>query len=526
MHVRISPLLSLTHLRPPHRALITCLPLARCSIAPPHSRRPIAHAALSSTANFFTPPQPLAINLVQRPFTRNMASTTLDESLVTYFKAHAPNNAGAEADAVKASQALFPQISYTDAEKTELGQWLHTASHIASPADDAAKAAERLSSLNTHLSSRATLLGAKPSVADIAIYQKLAPVVSKWSAEERTGEQGYHHIVRHVDFVQNSPMFGLKLDDKVNVEQDNVIFKIKPVDAKAEKERKKKEKEAAAASAAASGATPTTLTGDQGAQGAKSKKDKAQDKVQAAGEAVASAAVGKPTSGGPPEGAPTKKKEKKEKQPKPQKAAPVEKPLSPALIDLRVGHILKAETHPNADSLFVSTIACGDAPGTDNTSEYEGQVVRTVCSGLNGLIPLAEMQNRKIVAVCNLKPVTMRGVKSCAMVLAASPRVQEGDDAHKGPVELVDPPTDSKAGDRVYFEGWEGDPEAVLNPKKKIWETMQPGFTTTAGLQVGFDVGVVPQLAGEGPDKKTGVAVLRTKSGLCSVPSLKDAVVR
>jgi aminoacyl tRNA synthase complex-interacting multifunctional protein 1 len=255
---------------------------------------------------------------------------TIDESLTTFLKTHAPNNAGGETDAVKASQALYPEITYTDAEKTELAQWLITASHIASSSEDAAKASERLSSLNTHLSSRTTLLGAKPSVADIAIYQKLAPVVSKWSAEERTGEQGYHHIVRHVDFVQNSPIFGLKLDDKVNIDQDNVVFKIKPVDAKAEKERKKKEKEAAAANAAASGATATTLTGDagqaaQGGQGGKSKADKAKDKAQAAGEAVASAVVGKPagaSSGGPPEGAPTekKKKEKKEKQPKPQKA--------------------------------------------------------------------------------------------------------------------------------------------------------------------------------------------------------------
>jgi aminoacyl tRNA synthase complex-interacting multifunctional protein 1 len=152
--------------------------------------------------------------------------------------------------------------------------------------------------------------------------------------------------------------------------------------------------------------------------------------------------------------------------------------------------------------------------------------VRTVCSGLNGLIPLEEMQNRKIVAVCNLKPVTMRGVKSCAMVLAASPRVVEGEDSHKGPVELVNPPAESAAGDRVYFEGWEGEPEAVLNPKKKIWETMQPGFTTTDALEVRFDVEAVSQLSGEGENKKTGVGKLRTKDGLCAVSTLKGATVR
>ncbi|KAF2188377.1 nucleic acid-binding protein [Zopfia rhizophila CBS 207.26] len=452
-----------------------------------------------------------------------MASSTIDESLTTFLKTYAPNDVSAEADAVKASQALFPETSYTDTEKAEIGQWLTTASHLASPSEDAAKSAERLSSLNTHLSTRTTLLGAKPSIADIAVYQKLAPVVSNWSPVERTGEQGYHHIIRHLDFVQNSPLFGLKLDDKVTVDLDNILFKIKPIDAKAEKERKKKEKEAAAAAAAASGsATPTTHTGDAAPEaGKKSKKEKAKEKVQATGEAIAGTTTGKPA--GASEG---RKKEKKEKQPKPQKAAPVEKPLSPALIDLRVGHILKATTHPNADSLYVSTIACGDLPGTDNTSEYEGQVVRTVCSGLNGLIPLEEMQNRKIVAVCNLKPVTMRGIKSCAMVLAASPRVAEGEDSHKGPVELVNPPAEAKAGDKVWFDGWEGEPEAVLNPKKKVWETVQPGFTTTDALEAGFDVEGVPQLSGEGESKKTGVGLLKTSSGVCTVATLKGATIR
>jgi aminoacyl tRNA synthase complex-interacting multifunctional protein 1 len=298
---------------------------ARLPLATSGPSRTTASTAAGAPPAFFTPLRPLAVDFFQRTFLStvpstplpNMASAPLDESLVTYLKTHAPNNAAAETDAVKASQALFPETTYTDAEKAELSQWLISASHIASSSDDAAKSAERLSSLNTHLASRTTVLGAKPSIADIALYQKLAPVVSKWSAEERTGEQGYHHIVRHIDFVQNSPVFGLKLDEKVNIELDNVIFKIKPVDAKAEKERKKKEKEAAAA--AASGATPTTLTGEKNVEGKASKTDKVKDKAQAAGEAIASTVAGNPSKAGPPEGAPTQKKEKKAKQPKPQK---------------------------------------------------------------------------------------------------------------------------------------------------------------------------------------------------------------
>ncbi len=472
---------------------------------------------------------------------RTMATPSIDDSLASLLrKTSLSSEVSSDSDPVKTSSSLFPDAHYTDAEKSEINQWLITASHIGSTNEDQAKSAERLSSLNTHLSTRTTVLGSKPSIADLALYQHLAPVISKWSPEERTGEQGYHHIVRFVDFVQNAPVFGLKLSDreKVAIDADDVKFTIKPIDAKAEKERKKKEKEAAAASAVSSGATPTTLTGEQGQPkdaSRKSKKEKANDTVKDLGDKVAAAVgaevpVGQPSAGeaaksdAPKPDAP--KKEKKPKQPKPQKAAAPEKPLSPCLIDLRVGHILKATTHPNADSLYVSTIACGDAPGTENTSEYEGQVVRTVCSGLNGLIPLEEMQGRKVVTVCNLKPVTMRGIKSCAMVLAASPRVAEGEDSHGGPVELVNPPEGAEAGERVYFEGWEGEAESVLNPKKKIWETCQPGFTTTDGLEVGFEVDAVPQLAGEGADKKTGVARLKTSKGVCTVTSLKGATVR
>ena len=440
-----------------------------------------------------------------------------------------PGIATSENDPVKLSAAVFPETEvssntmrdsrmqskpaqYSSSDKTEIEQWLITSQHIASPSEDEAKTAERLSALNTHLSTRTTLLGHKPSVADVAMYTRLAPIVKDWSDTQRTGEQGYHHIVRHLDFVQNAPLFGLKIEDgeKVHINPDKVESPIKPIDAKAEKERKKKEKAmalAGAETAAAAGATvtPAASVETQDAEKGKPKKENKKD----LGDKVANAV-----------GAEVPMSKKKEKAPKQPKAAPaVEKPFSPALIDLRVGHILKAEQHPNADSLYVSTIACGDAPGTDNTSEYEGQIVRTVCSGLNGLIPLAEMQNRKIIAVCNLKPVTMRGIKSAAMVLAASPR---GDDNHAGPVELVNPPAAASAGERVYFEGWEGEPETQLNPKKKIWEDCQVGFTTTDDKAVGFDPAQVEKLKEGGK----GLALLKTKEGLCTVPTLTGATVR
>jgi len=357
----------------------------------------------------------------------------------------------------------------------------------------------------------------------VALYQNLAPQVSTWTPEQRTGEHGHPNIVRHIDFVQNSPLFGLNVSEaeKVKVNVDEILYVKPPVDAKAEKERLKKEKAAAAAAAGGNQAVISDRTNNKGGKKDKAAVEKVADFVGEAKNTVVTAAADESAA------QPTQKKEKG-KAPKPQKAPAAATPLSPSLIDLRVGHILKAIKHPEADSLFVSTIAMGDKPGTDDTTEYEGQVVRTVCSGLNGLVPLEEMQGRKVVVVCNLKPVKMRGIKSSAMVLAASPRLKEGEEgSHKEPVELVDPPADAKAGERVFFEGWKGEPEGVLNPKKKVWEMIQPGFTITESLEVGFDAGVVKELSKEGEAPKTGVGKLVTESGgVCKVKSLTGAVVR
>lgn len=398
--------------------------------------------------------------------------------------------------------AAIASQTYSPTEEAEIQQWLTTSDRLKT---SGAETSSILEALNTHLASRTTLLGTKPSKADLAIYDVLAPTVKKWSPEERTGQAGHPHIVRHLDFVQNSPLFGLTVadGDKLKVDPEEILYVKPPVDAKAEKERLKKEKAAAAAAA-----------GGQGEQ--KTLVDRTKQKAAEVKDAVVGAVAGEGQGQG-------KKKEKKEKQPRQKPApAPVAAP-TPALIDLRVGHILKAIKHPEADSLFVSTIAMGDPAGTPDTEEYEGQVVRTVCSGLNGLVPLEEMQGRKVVVVCNLKPVKMRGIKSSAMVLAASPKLKEGEvDDHKGPVELVNPPADAKAGERVFFEGFKGDPEKQLNPKKKVWETFQPGFTTTETLEVAFDAGVVKELEG-----KDGVGKLVTEAGgICSVKTLKGATVR
>jgi aminoacyl tRNA synthase complex-interacting multifunctional protein 1 len=84
-------------------------------------------------------------------------------------------------------------------------------------------------------------------------------------------------------------------------------------------------------------------------------------------------------------------------------------------------------------------------------------------------VPIEEMQNRLVVVLANLKPAKMRGIMSEGMVMCASSPEK---------VEILIPPPGSAPGDLVHVEGYGREPEAVLNPKKKIFETVQVDLKT------------------------------------------------
>ena len=106
-------------------------------------------------------------------------------------------------------------------------------------------------------------------------------------------------------------------------------------------------------------------------------------------------------------------------------------------IDLRVGVILSVSKHPTADKLFCEEIDIGeDKP-------------RAIASGLVPYYTLEQMQGRRLLVICNLKPKSLVGFKSNGMVLCASQTNADG--SHS--VEFVDPPIDAQAGDRIVGEG-------------------------------------------------------------------------
>ena len=94
-------------------------------------------------------------------------------------------------------------------------------------------------------------------------------------------------------------------------------------------------------------------------------------------------------------------------------AAPQEAPKSDTIsfdefvkIKLRVGKIIEACDHPNADKLILIQVDLGDEK-------------RQICAGLRGHYAPEDLVGRNIIVVTNLAPRMMRGEQSQGMLLAA-----------------------------------------------------------------------------------------------------------
>merc|ERR1712038_1147703 len=162
---------------------------------------------------------------------------------------------------------------------------------------------------------------------------------------------------------------------------------------------------------------------------------------------------------------PELKKLSLEAYPPPAKVKPGQKKsepeeVAPYRLDIRIGKIVEGSRHPDAEKLYVEKIDLGEPSP------------RTIVSGLVDFVPEEKMLNRMVVVLCNLKPAKMRGVESKGMVLCSS-----REDPRE--VEPLAVPEGSAVGDRVTVEGEkEGQPDEVLNPKKKVWEKLSVDLNT------------------------------------------------
>lgn len=75
-------------------------------------------------------------------------------------------------------------------------------------------------------------------------------------------------------------------------------------------------------------------------------------------------------------------------------------------LELRVAEVLACEAHPSADRLLVFTLSLGSE-------------TRTVVSGIRAHYEPGELIGKKVIVVCNLAPIKLRGVWSQGMILSA-----------------------------------------------------------------------------------------------------------
>lgn len=294
--------------------------------------------------------------------------------------------------------------------------------------------AENFVILNNNLRSKTYILGNELDDVDLEVFKTVKPEIKKWVDSNDVKVIGDNrHIIRWGDLIQN-------------LTNDDDKFVVPSVELPREVKEKKKETKKEDDKETTPKKTKETKP-EQKEQ--KNNKEPSEEEKKARAEAKKAAKAAKAKANAEKAAA--------------EKAA--QQPPNPSMIDFKVGFIQKAIKHPNADSLYVSTIDVGE------------EEPRTICSGLVNYIPLEDMQERYVVIVANLKPVAMRGIKSAGMVLCAST---------EGKVEFVEPPQGSKPGDKLFFQDFNGEPEKQLNPKKKIFETVQPLFSTTEEFKVTY----------------------------------------
>jgi len=326
-------------------------------------------------------------------------------------------------------------------EAAQVQQWLSFCTSSLSDAPSKAGAAH--AELNSALLLRTFLAGDKLSAADLAVFAAVHPMI----AGDAKGRQTNGNLNRWFEHVQYCTADAGVFTPVQSLEPD---------------------------CSGPPGSAPAKPAGGAPASGGSS--GKADKKAKAAADKAAAKAA---------------KKEKKASAPA--GAAPAAGADNVSRLDIRVGLVVKAEMHPDSEKLYLETIDLGDAEGP-----------RTILSGLKGLVPLEEMQGRRVVCVCNLKPAKLAGIESHGMVLCASYEPEGGDKV----CEPMAPPEGAAVGELITFEGHESNPDKVLK-KSKVWtECAEHLLTNSDGI--GCYKGL-PMMTSAGPCFVTNKSVLSDK---------------
>jgi methionine--tRNA ligase beta chain len=144
-------------------------------------------------------------------------------------------------------------------------------------------------------------------------------------------------------------------------------------------------------------------------------------------------------------------------------------------LDIRVGLIVEAWPHPDSDKLWCERIDVGE------------EEPREIASGLRAYYASSEeLQDRKVLVVCNLKPAKLGGFKSSGMVLCAS-------SSDRSKVEFVEPLPASNVGERVFLGGATEELAELADPaspnqmkKKKIFQQVAEELLTNESREAQY----------------------------------------
>ncbi|CAI5521472.1 unnamed protein product [Closterium sp. Naga37s-1] len=380
------------------------------------------------------------------------------------------NQAVAGATAVWAALALAAGgdaanalLGRDGAARAEVTQWLRhpwVVGSLASLATSACPSAStsaavldplpRLRALNAYLTPRSVLVGPGVAItlADIAVFGAVHDDVLLVTPCDR---DELPHLMRWIDLVQHK---GHVRDTFSHITVNTAKF----------------DPPAPVPLPAKPAAQPSQSSGSGGAKPSTAAAGKAAAAPAEASSAAAAPAAAPSTTAAPQGDAAGKGKGKDEKKGKGEEKKGEAKEgagagggkgadVSVGILDIRVGQIKKVWKHSNADALYVEEIDVGEGS------------VRQVVSGLAKFVTEDEMMGMRVVVLTNVKPGKVRDVVSAGLVLCAS----NEDHTVCRPLQ---PPEGAAIGEKITFAGVDGKPEEVLNPKKKLFEKLQPFLHT------------------------------------------------
>ncbi|XP_055632022.1 tyrosine--tRNA ligase, cytoplasmic-like [Toxorhynchites rutilus septentrionalis] len=134
---------------------------------------------------------------------------------------------------------------------------------------------------------------------------------------------------------------------------------------------------------------------------------------------------------------------------------------TPDKMELKVGKIMEANIHPDADTLCILSVDIGS------------DTKKSIVSNLMAYYGLEDLRSRTVVTLTNMKSSKIRGVESEGLVLCAF---------NQDKYEPLIVPESAKIGERIIAEGFNNTKAEVaqLNPKKKVWEKIQAELKTNS----------------------------------------------